>query len=186
MRCKNCGWNNPDSAERCEKCNRPLVASVVSSSYTPQAVRPAAGPVDMNSRATRFDANMANSVAPQTVAPSYAPQAAAPAPMAPSPAAQSVADNKATRLYAANVESSEENAEPGNCPSCGYPLSPGSTVCPMCGTTIGANSAENAFKVELTCMDDDSHTVIEISSPNDLSLHTGDVILLGSLRYKVN
>ena len=24
MRCKNCGWENPDNLTRCEKCNTPL------------------------------------------------------------------------------------------------------------------------------------------------------------------
>ena len=27
MRCTNCGWENPDGAQRCEKCNSPLVVA---------------------------------------------------------------------------------------------------------------------------------------------------------------
>lgn len=28
MRCKNCGWENPDNSVRCEKCNAPLTGSM--------------------------------------------------------------------------------------------------------------------------------------------------------------
>ena len=31
MRCKNCGWENPDGSQKCEKCNNPLQGGVVSS-----------------------------------------------------------------------------------------------------------------------------------------------------------
>jgi len=30
MRCNNCGWENPDGSQKCEKCNAPLQGGVVS------------------------------------------------------------------------------------------------------------------------------------------------------------
>ena len=32
MRCKNCGWDNPDGCEKCEKCN----SALDSSAYIPE------------------------------------------------------------------------------------------------------------------------------------------------------
>ena len=29
MRCTNCGWENPEGAQRCEKCNSPLASDIV-------------------------------------------------------------------------------------------------------------------------------------------------------------
>ena len=37
MRCTNCGWENPEGAQRCEKCNSPLVGAPV---YEPKAEEP--------------------------------------------------------------------------------------------------------------------------------------------------
>lgn len=37
MRCNNCGWENPDGAQRCEKCNSPLGGGNV---YEPKAEEP--------------------------------------------------------------------------------------------------------------------------------------------------
>ena len=39
MRCKNCGWENPDNLTRCEKCNAPLepVSSPAPTAVTPQS-----------------------------------------------------------------------------------------------------------------------------------------------------
>ena len=39
MRCNNCGWENPDGAQRCEKCNSPLGGGNV---YEPKAEEPQA------------------------------------------------------------------------------------------------------------------------------------------------
>lgn len=37
MRCTNCGWENPEGTQRCEKCNSPLVGAPV---YEPKAEEP--------------------------------------------------------------------------------------------------------------------------------------------------
>lgn len=178
MRCKNCGWNNPDTAERCEKCNRPLVTSTVTSQSVLMNPRPMTGGADPSNKATRFDANMMNAV------PQSAPRQAPPAPQpVMSAQAQQIADNKSTQLYAA-MQAVETPEEPGNCPSCGYPLSPGATTCPMCGAIIGVGKDEPTFERELSCMDDEAHSTIKICSYNELSVNPGDIILIGGLRYQ--
>ena len=35
MRCKNCGWENPQGSLKCEKCNAPLSGSMVGSAHAP-------------------------------------------------------------------------------------------------------------------------------------------------------
>ncbi|MDR2130904.1 MAG: FHA domain-containing protein [Odoribacteraceae bacterium] len=35
MRCKNCGWDNPDHAAKCEKCNAPLSGSMIAARNKP-------------------------------------------------------------------------------------------------------------------------------------------------------
>lgn len=37
MRCKNCGWDNPDKNVRCEKCNAPLADSIKVNRDLPEA-----------------------------------------------------------------------------------------------------------------------------------------------------
>lgn len=188
MRCKNCGWNNPDSATRCEKCNRPLISDSVSSNYSQPAQRaytPMPGADLGANKATRFDANMAAGIQ----SPVTQPVQASSQPVVPQPASQPAhaEDNRATRMYAApQAATGEEDMDPGNCPSCGYPLSPGSTVCPMCGASVGGKDDKPAFEVKLTCMDDEAHVTISIGSGTQLSLQPGDIILIAGLRYKVN
>ena len=41
MRCNNCGWNNPDGASKCQKCNQPLVMeSVPETEHNGASVKP--------------------------------------------------------------------------------------------------------------------------------------------------
>ena len=39
--------------------------------------------------------------------------------------------------------------------------------------------------VSLTCLDDGEGTVILLSSPRNLNLHSGDIAFIGGLRYQV-
>lgn len=168
MRCKNCGWMNPDTAERCEKCNRPLLRA-------PQQPACATTPSTQNvaaNKATRMDIGMSET--------NYSANAV-----------KGDAECKATRVYTApQVEPQVPAVEvPGACPSCGYPLASGTKVCPMCKTPIGeqnVSSSASSFNMTLTCMDDEEHSVITLSAQKQLSIQREDVILLGGLRYKVN
>lgn len=40
MRCKNCGWENPNGLTNCEKCNTPLSGAVNNQAYGPAAPQP--------------------------------------------------------------------------------------------------------------------------------------------------
>ncbi len=48
MRCKSCGWVNPDGAQKCVKCNAPLSGSMVE-----QNVQPMGGEVERSVRQTK-------------------------------------------------------------------------------------------------------------------------------------
>lgn len=45
MRCKNCGWENPEGSLRCSKCNAPLVGSMVERGVSPEDNKPLSGTV---------------------------------------------------------------------------------------------------------------------------------------------
>ena len=111
MRCKNCGWENPDNAIRCEKCNAPLSGSMVdrdSHSGDPQpgsySERPLSGTVKESS-----------------VFPSAS------------------VNNQGTRRRPSADSYDDVNVNesaPSTCPKCGYPLRPDMKVCPSCGTPL--------------------------------------------------
>ena len=52
MRCKNCGWDNPDGSVKCEKCNAPISSYMVDNkperSYQPEAFNPQATVANVN------------------------------------------------------------------------------------------------------------------------------------------
>ncbi|MBR0531065.1 MAG: zinc ribbon domain-containing protein [Bacteroidales bacterium] len=60
MRCTNCGWENPEGAQRCEKCNSPLAGQPV---YSPT---PAQEPVDVKSTVREGQAPIAPKEDPNT------------------------------------------------------------------------------------------------------------------------
>lgn len=58
MRCSNCGWNNPDGIDTCQKCNQPLVFSPIQPSnnaFNPRATMVDIHQQDCNPRATIVD-----------------------------------------------------------------------------------------------------------------------------------
>ena len=93
MRCKNCGWDNPDENVKCEKCNAPLT-DAMNSDRMPQY--------------------------------GYAQDEFSPR------ATVSTADRPGEFNVKATIT---------GCASCGYPVKPGDTVCPVCGSpSIGGNA----------------------------------------------
>ncbi len=105
MRCNNCGWDNPDSLDRCQKCNQPL--------FNIGDVNPRATMMDVNPRSTMLETN--------------------------------------PRATMAETNSQDLQSE----------------------------------TVSLTCLDDGEGTVILLSSPRNLNLHSGDIAFIGGLRYQV-
>ena len=98
MRCKNCGWDNPDENVRCEKCNASL-SDAVSNDRVPQY--------------------------------GYAQDEFSPR------ATVSTADRLGDRSGDFNVK-----ATITGCGSCGYPVRPDDTVCPICGSPVFGGNAE--------------------------------------------
>lgn len=63
MRCSNCGWNNPDGIDTCQKCNQPLVFSPIQPSnnaFNPRATMMEFHPSDIDPRATMIDTQQSN------------------------------------------------------------------------------------------------------------------------------
>lgn len=46
MRCDNCGWNNPDNLDKCQKCNQDLIPPTVAAPVVPPVAAPVAAPVE--------------------------------------------------------------------------------------------------------------------------------------------
>lgn len=115
MRCNNCGWDNPNGLTKCEKCNTPLEGGVRN-----QAAAACSGTASENSYAgTAVESSNAAPVYGKTVCeasvfPGDANPAANPAPA---------------------------GSTPDRCPECGYPLRPGTSVCPKCHYMVGHNAS---------------------------------------------
>lgn len=64
MRCKNCGWDNPDGSLKCQKCNAPLKGSMLYVPMTEQET-PADAPVDAPEEAPEGAVSEAATVMPK-------------------------------------------------------------------------------------------------------------------------
>ena len=106
MRCKNCGWDNPDGNVKCEKCNAPIDGmdsggmsqyGQAQDNYTPRA----------------------------TVAGGFAP-------------AQEDYNPRPTVAggFAHAQDDFNPRATVTGCASCGYPVRPDDTACPVCGVQM--------------------------------------------------
>lgn len=106
MRCKNCGWENPEHNTRCERCSSPLDVPETVNAETagPEAPAHASEPL----RATIREASGFNDRQSEKI----------PHPETPD----------------TSNESRPGAIPAGNCSNCGYHLSPGMNICPMCGT----------------------------------------------------
>lgn len=131
MRCKNCGWDNPDGLTRCEKCNTPLEGGVNNqpvASYGGTARENNYGGTASESSyaGTAIESSKAAPVYGKTVCEaSVFPNAAAPV-ASPNPVSPSA-------------------GTPDRCPECGYPLRPGTSVCPKCHHMVGNNASVSAM-----------------------------------------
>lgn len=103
MRCRNCGWENPDTNTCCEKCGAPIDAS--------SAIQiPVSEPVQ-----------------------------SAPMSGTASPLRSTVRESEVFSAAINNAAAQpQQQSQPQECPCCHYPISPGTTVCPACGTSIAS------------------------------------------------
>lgn len=115
MRCKNCGWENPDSNTKCEKCNTPFFDGENTAAEQVQTHAPAA--VSGHESGHGF---LNETVHEGAFFPPETPLANT-AEAAPNPVPESA------------------------CPSCGYPMRPGVQVCPNCnyGLNISQSAASS-------------------------------------------
>ena len=146
MRCRNCGWQNPDGANKCEKCNAPLQGSMVENVV--EASRSSA-PAE-NLRSTLRE-NVAFPDAPSaSPAPSVAEQqcprcgyvmapemATCPACGSPRQGVHATPQTPVQQPYKPEQPSYKpEHPHVQTCRKCGMPLSPGAHFCANCGTPL--------------------------------------------------
>ncbi len=111
MRCKNCGWENPDSNTKCEKCNTPFFDGENGVAEQVQTHAPA---VESGQKSGHGFLN--ETVHEGAFFPPETPLVNT-AEQSPSQASESV------------------------CPSCGYPMRPGVQVCPNCNYGLNISQA---------------------------------------------
>ncbi len=126
MRCKNCGWQNPETATVCEKCHSKLKTTY--NPNRPSATRPGDAR-DLGRTPTVMGGvnPFASAMDPaSTLHPSASgnPFYRTPSPI-PSP-----------------QDSSDEERMPSICPDCGYPLSGCSDSCPNCGKKFNGQPSQ--------------------------------------------
>jgi hypothetical protein len=56
MRCDNCGWNNPEGLEKCQKCNQTLQPAIEQPAFVPETKVSPLPANDMSYKATTIDA----------------------------------------------------------------------------------------------------------------------------------
>ena len=131
MRCKNCGWENPEGSLRCAKCNAPLMGSMV------EGARPSS-----DSQESTHDMPLRGTVKESDVFGSFSTP--------PQPRVGLVDEGFAESHAPASCPRCNYPVRPDMnvCPSCGAPLKGGSHVeikkepersCPKCGHPIRAN-----------------------------------------------
>ena len=117
MRCKNCGWENPDTNTKCEKCNTPLVESENKSVQMPQD-----SPWSLDGKSSdniKSSATISKTVCEGAFFP---PEQVQP-----------------------QCEQPSANTQSGTCPACGYPLRPGVHVCPNCNYGLQLPTQESSI-----------------------------------------
>ncbi|MDE6272066.1 MAG: zinc-ribbon domain-containing protein [Muribaculaceae bacterium] len=116
MRCKNCGWQNPDTAPVCEKCH-----SKLNNTYNPNRPRAARPGDERDLGRTPTVMGKANPFAASPDTPHDRPS-------------PSTYHNQAN--FSSKPASQGTSQRPAICPDCGYPLSDRSDSCPNCGKQI--------------------------------------------------
>lgn len=169
IKCNNCGWNNPDGAVSCQKCNSPLAVVGTQVAYNPRATV-----ADANPRATMAEVNPRATVAeinPRVTVAEVNPRAT----MAEVNPRATVAEvNPRATVAEFNPRATVAEFNPRATVA---EFNPRATVCEA--------PIANAKEYKLLCMDDRMGNIITLSSQTPLSLMDGEIVLLGGLRYKV-
>lgn len=181
MRCRNCGWTNPDGIVRCQKCNQVLTPTSNGNVCIRcgHPVNPgddncpscgtsihsfSSGVLDnSNNRATTIAGvgNMGNSDGRATVRSPHS----------------SVSDNLRATVVAPPMGSESNRATVMSAPYDSKNVDNQETQF--------SQSVSGLFEVRLSCLDDSSHSEIFIHSKQPLALGDNEVILIAGLRYVV-
>ena len=172
MRCSNCGWNNPDGVDKCQKCNQPLAKEVESPSKSSD------GGLDEMLKCSNCGYVISSDMQKcpycgvalnaQSDASSDVKQESSSSGTEISktiPLTGSV-ENRGRRTVAdINVIKEDVSANPE----------------PLNGTV---SETQKKHTYEFECIDDDNHGCIEIISDIELNISAGEMILLAGLRYR--
>ena len=122
MRCKNCGWENPDGLTKCEKCNG--ILNEASSEHNPTT------PVSDRMRSTISEGVIFNDQF-SGIAPKTCPKCGYP-----------VSDSSIScpNCYH-ELQPAPTAKQSSTCKSCGAEISPNARFCSSCGTPVASESA---------------------------------------------
>lgn len=121
MRCRNCGWQNPNGVSTCERCGSKLEGE----EYSAETL------VGQNSEKP--------SVASQSLLRSTVREVAA-----------FCSQDDASSCRSSTSQLLSNDSEPSGCPNCGYSISPEMNACPQCGTSMRQRKETN-FVSEESC-----------------------------------
>ena len=142
MRCKNCGWENPQGNVKCEKCNAPLSGSMVNGPSPSSALHQSEPSVLKRTiperqvfgsqKDSKIDVEKDNHVCPKCGYPIARE-------MNVCPNCGEQTNTPHARSYEKSINSSERGfgmVSNQKCSNCGASLSGTIKFCPMCGTPI--------------------------------------------------
>lgn len=135
MRCKNCGWENPDNSVRCEKCNAPLTGSMGGNVNSESGFRPSSEPErPLSGTIKEVDVFSSSSV---DILKDSCPRCGYPLrsdmKICPSCGTPVNASKKAEP----NVNASKK------CPKCGSPVEANEKFCSNCGAPLRMGTVNN-------------------------------------------
>lgn len=172
MRCSNCGWNNPDDADKCQKCNQPLVKEVES------PFKSSDGGLDEMLKCSNCGYVISSNV-------QKCPYCGV---------ALNTQNDDSNDVNQVNLSSSPEISKTipltGSVENRGRMTVADINVVKDAASehpetlkdTISENRKKHAYEFE--CMDDENHGCIGILSDTELQISAGEVILLSGLRYR--
>ena len=127
-RCDNCGWYNPDTLDKCEKCGEtlPEISEQENSEPSSESLEPGFTP-----------AHPLSETEPKPTPDQRRRRS-------------SNAGFAATMMRAGEMfdTDNKEKVVPGTCPKCHYPLVGNPVTCPNCGATLGRNTRQDASHAE--------------------------------------
>lgn len=182
MRCTNCGWDNPNGVDRCQKCGQHLetadsqpqlqnTASITETTDDAEQVCPSCGyPLAVGVATcpmcgTSISNHLQQSSGKETVIMNRTP-----------------VSGKETVIFDRPSESCKETVILDRVQQ---PTRETVILNKASQPDSGNAAVSEENEVRLVCMDDGLQSEIKIVSAKNLQLHAGTIILIGELRYKV-